>query len=285
MTHSSVPDLYALIVRLTAVQNGTLRATQGHLAHAAFLHILRQADPDLAQTIHDSHGRKPFTISPLTGFGHGQQGRLEIRAGQSGWLRITLLDPILFHAFIQQFLTGSHAPVLQLDGLSFQISEILSSPGSHPLAGYASLESLTKDWADCELYDAHSAIVLTFRTPTAFSLRNERFRYMLVLPDPVAVFGELAGYWDRLTGSVTQDAVRLASADSVVVARHDIQTHMYQYRRSKQVGFTGKVAFNLLDRSNLELTRHLNRLADLAFFTGLGLKTTMGMGQVSRSTD
>jgi CRISPR/Cas system endoribonuclease Cas6 (RAMP superfamily) len=30
------------------------------------------------------------------------------------------------------------------------------------------------------------------------------------------------------------------------------------------------------------MIRHLNRLADLAFYTGLGSKTAMGMGQVRR---
>lgn len=283
MTASST--LYALVVRLTAEQNSTLRATQGHLAHAAFLQILRQSDPAVAAAIHDMHGRKPFTVSPLMGFGHGKRGRVEIRAGQTGWLRITLLDPLLFQVFVQRFLAGTQAPSFQLDGMTFHITEILSSPGSHPLAGYSSPETLTTAWASRDVVDADRSIALAFRTPTAFSLRNARFRTMMVLPDPVAVFGELAGYWDRLTGSDTQAAIRQAAADSVVVARHDIRTHMYQYRNSKQIGFAGNVEFKLLDREYDDLTRHLNRLADLAFFTGLGLKTTMGMGQVSRTVE
>ncbi|MCZ7672358.1 MAG: hypothetical protein M5U34_37165 [Chloroflexi bacterium] len=87
------PDLYALIIRLIASQNGRLRATQGHLAHAAFLSILQQADPAISQAIHDMPGRKPFTISPLEGFGTPHNGHIQINAGQEGWLRVTLLDP------------------------------------------------------------------------------------------------------------------------------------------------------------------------------------------------
>ncbi|MBK8129491.1 MAG: CRISPR system precrRNA processing endoribonuclease RAMP protein Cas6 [bacterium] len=30
------------------------------------------------------------------------------------------------------------------------------------------------------------------------------------------------------------------------------------------------------------MIQHLNRLADLAFYTGVGSKTTKGMGQVNR---
>ena len=278
------PTLYALIIRLIAAHNGRLRATQGDLAHAAFLDILRQVAPDVAQTLHDLAGRKPFTISPLEGFGHGRQGELTIKAGQEGWLRITLLDPVLFHTFITYFLQSGHQPGIQLHQMHFHVSEILTTPGSHALAGAASLQNLCDRWRATADPDACRTISLHFRTPTAFSLRDPAVphRHMHVLPDPPLVFGELAGAWDRLTGDDTQSAVRLFAAPHVVVARHAIQTHVYQYRKSKQVGFTGRVTFEILTGKDPAMTRHLNCLADLAFYTGVGSKTTMGMGQVNR---
>lgn len=277
------PDLYALIIRLTATQNGRLRATQGHLAHAAFLNILQQVDPTVSQAIHDMHGRKPFTISPLEGYGRPHKGSLNIKTGQEGWLRVTLLDPLLFQTFISYFLQGIRKPIIQLENLTFHISEILSTPRSHKLAGYESLQNLHHHWAETAAgSDDFCKIALRFRTPTAFSMRSSPFRHMHILPDPPLVFGQLAQYWDTLTGSETCDAVRLFCAESVVVARHKIETHIYQYRRSKQVGFVGKVAFEILDKEAAEMIQHLNRLADLAFYTGVGSKTTQGMGQVAR---
>lgn len=283
------PDLYALIIRLIATQNGRIRATQGHLAHAAFLDILRQADPAVSAAIHDMKGRKPFTISPLEGYGRPHKGSLHIKAGQEGWLRVTLLDPLLFQTFISHFLQGTHKPAIQLENHTFHVSEILSTPGSHPLAGYHSLQTLYHTWQTAARPSDHAVIQLNFRTPTAFSIRNTPYRHMHILPDPALVFGQLADYWDRLTagaltGGHTRDAVRLFCAESVVVARHKIETHIYQYQRSKQVGFVGKVAFEILDKEADEMIQHLNRLADLAFFTGVGSKTTQGMGQVARFT-
>lgn len=286
MTYS--PDLYALVIRLVATQNGRIRATQGHLAHAAFLNILQQVDPAVATAIHDMKGRKPFTVSPLEGYGRGQKGTLPIQVGQEGWLRVTLLDPLLFQTFISYFLQGGRRPSLQLENLTFHISEILSTPGSHKLAGYDSLQSLFTRWSEADVAEADCRrISLQFRTPTAFSLRNAPFRHMHILPDPPLVFGQLADYWDRLsegalTGSDTRDAVRTFCAEAVVVARYSIETHIYQYRRSKQVGFAGNVAFEILDEAALDMIQHLNRLADLAFYTGVGSKTTQGMGQVVR---
>jgi CRISPR-associated endoribonuclease Cas6 len=288
MTNPS-PDLYALIIRLTASQNGRLRATQGHLAHAAFLNIIEQVDPTLSAALHELNGRKPFTVSPLEGYGRGHQGQIQIQAGQEGWLRVTLLDPTLFHTFIHYFLQGNQRPTIQLDGFTFHISEILSTPGSHKLAGYDSRESLLQRWLEIDATDsAYHKITLHFRTPTAFAMRNAPYRHMHILPDPPLVFGQLADYWDRLsegtlTGKDLRDRVRLFCVEGVVVARYSTETHIYQYRRSKQVGFTGKVTFEILDKENPEMIQHLNRLADLAFYTGIGSKTTQGMGQVVRS--
>ena len=278
------PDLYALIIRLIAAQNGRLRATQGHLAHAAFLNILQQVDPAVSETIHNIHGRKPFTISPLHGYGHGRKGKLNIRAGQEGWLRVTLLDPALFHTFISHFLQGSARPAIRLDNIDFHISEILSSPNSHALAGYDNLQNLHAKWEQTTRLADYQTIRLTFRTPTAFSLRNGRFRHMHVLPDPALVFGQLASYWETLTGDtqINKDHVREFASFGMVVARHQIKTHMVQFRKSKQVGFAGTVYFLIQDKENQPMIRHLNRLADLAFYTGVGSKTTMGMGQVVR---
>jgi CRISPR-associated endoribonuclease Cas6 len=275
------PNLHALVIRLMAGRSGDLRATQGHLAHAAFLSILNQADPDTARAIHDYPKRKPFTLSPLGGFGRGRDGRLSITAGQEGWLRVTLLDPHLFQTFIRYFLDGGK-PVIQLQRMPFQASEILNNPASHPLAGYDSLAGLADRWQtvnvaqDCD-------ISLVFSSPTAFSQRGGRFRQMRVLPDPELLFGELARYWDALTGDNSRDNVIAYTREAVVISRHKLETHMYAFRNSKQVGFTGSVVYTLLDKSDLTQIGRLNQLADLAFYTGVGYKTTMGMGQVMRN--
>lgn len=278
------PTLYALIVRLLPAEDGELRATQGELAHAAFLDILRQVDERLAQRVHDMGGRKPFTISPLRGYRRKGKGSLGVRAGQEGWLRITLLDAALFGTFIGYFLQGTRRATVRLGRIPFQVTEILSTPESHFLAGHGSVEALAEAWRARTLENEQRTIALSFASPTSFSIRNPEtpFRTIHVLPDPPLIFGELARYWDRLSGDETRTWTREYAREAVVVARHNIRTRMYRYRRSKQVGFTGNVQFQILDKENEEAIGHLNRLADLAFFTGLGSKTTMGMGQVYR---
>ena len=281
---TDVPNLYALVIRLIAGDDGRLRATQGELAHAAFLDILQQVDADLSQTLHDLNGRKPFTISPLHGYRRRGKGQLAVRAGESGWLRVTLLDPALFHTFITYFLQGPRGAAVRLGKIPFQVSEILSTTESHFLAGADSLQALREKWTPAGPGRDRRAIALTFGSPTAFSIRNPNtpFRLKYVLPDPGRVFGELARYWDEMAGDDLMDGVSAYAKEAVAVSRHNIRTRMYRYRRSKQIGFTGNVHYAILDSENDEMIRHLNRLADLAFYTGLGSKTTMGMGQVYR---
>lgn len=279
------PDLYALIIKLTATDGGALRQTQGRLAHAAFLAILDAVDPALTQALHDYKGRKPFTIAPLHGFGRSRNGALAIRAGDNGFLRICLHDPRLFQTFITYFLDNFRQSTITLGAIRFVVTEILTTPHSHPEAGVSSTADLWQQWesADSSLILPTSS--LHFISPTAFSIRNSGVKHRLqhVLPDPYFVFGELAGYWDRLAGDNSQDIVRVFSAENIAIARHDIKTVMVDFGRNrKQIGFVGQVRYEILDTSDQPMLRHIHRLADLAFYSGIGSKTTMGMGQVRK---
>ena len=56
---------------------------------------------------------------------------------------------------------------------------------------------------------------------------------------------------------------------------------MLRFRHSPQVGFVGRVTYRLMAEDDAARCQ-LNALADLAFYSGVGMKTTMGMGQSRR---
>lgn len=66
------------ILFLTPTEDVTLPATMGHLAHAAFLDLVRQVDPELSQKLHDQPRNVPFTCSRL------MPGRRERRRDERG---------------------------------------------------------------------------------------------------------------------------------------------------------------------------------------------------------
>lgn len=58
------------------------------------------------------------------------------------------------------------------------------------------------------------------------------------------------------------------------------QTQTVAFQKQRYSGGLGQVDYRLLDPSDLARAAHLDRLWRLAFYTGIGYKTTHGLGQV-----
>lgn len=296
--HSSVtipnPTLYASVVKLLATVDGFIPATQGRLAHAAFLDLIRAVDPALAETLHASNQRKPFTVSPLQGLGQAREGQIKVKAGQEVWLRFTLLGSELFTTFTRYLLSPrslvgrgvrGEGPNLRLGELEFTISEVLTTPGSDPWAGYTSLGDLCRCWQNVLLAESAWQIGLELASPTVFSpgRRKELGKQMDPLPSPGMLFGSLAAAWnEHLPIPLDKLAIRTYAEETVVVGLYRLESRMFRYWGQPQIGATGIITYLLQDRRNQEMARALNLLADFAFYSGVGYKTTMGMGQVRR---
>ncbi len=284
MTNPS-PDLYALIIRLIAAHNGRLRATQGHLAHAAFLDILRQVDPALSAAIHNINGRKPFTISPLEGLRPSSQRQPH---HQSRARRLAARHPARSAPVpnLHQLLPARPKPAGHPAGKPAPFTSVKSSPrpAAIPSLDTTSLQTLYAQWQPPETTRPRitrlSGCFSAPPPPSACAMHP--FATCTSCPIRLSFLASLPTIGTGSPGSETREPVRQFCAEAVVVARYNIETHMYQYRRSKQVGFTGKVAFEILDKDAADMTQHLNRLADLAFYTGVGSKTTRAWG---KSTD
>lgn len=271
--------LHSVIIKLRVAEKTALPNTHGHLLHAAFMDMLRLVNPEPAAEMHDANQRKPFTLSPLHGFKYGKQGKTNLKATQECWFRATFLDNQLLHDFTQYFIQGH--TTLRLGHSNFIITEIHTATTGHPQARTSSIDTLWSQWELASITEQHLQIPLHVITPTAFSFHNGT-RNMYVLPDPTLVFSTLSGYWDDLANDDQQQSIQNFVTKSVVISHLNIKSIMLRFSRSPQIGFTGHVTFKILDESNQHMIRHLNRLADLAFYTGLGSKTTQGMGQVMR---
>lgn len=284
------PTLYSTVVKLIARDDGLIPATQGRLAHAAFLDLIRAVDPASAETLHTKNQRRPFTVSPLQGLGQARNGQIQVKSGQEVWLRFTLLGSELFTSFTRFLLpsssNGSASGVeIRLGELGFAIGEVLTTPGSHLWAGYTSLSELCQCWQKGLLAESAWQIGLELASPTVFSRgsRNDRGKQMDPFPSPAMLFGSLAAAWnEHLPISLDKRAIRAYAEETVVVGLYRLESRVFRYWGQPQIGATGVITYLLQDRQNRELGRVLNLLADFAFYSGVGYKTTMGMGQVRR---
>jgi len=273
--------LYASVIKLIAQEPAFIPSSGGgQYAHAAFFNILDQVDPRLAAAVHEIAGkgrRKPFTLSPLMGLPRPHAQGYHLPAGWSCWLRVTLLDEMLFRSFIEYFLASPPGCTIRLGDAHFLVSEILTAPGSHPWAGAITLDDLRRR-LDAPPPDA---IALEFYTPTSFKLGD----YIETLPLPRLVFGSLATAWANLAGERLTPAIERFAQEGIHPDIHRLTRHGPRLNNQPQIGATGRVVYRFLTHEDSLLARAINVLADLAFYTGVGRKTTHGMGMTRRIDD
>lgn len=292
------PTLYATVIKLTAAREGSLPATQGRLAQAAFLDIVQAVDPALSAALHAKNQRRPYTISPLQGLPRPRGKQIALPRGQQVWLRVTQLHSRLFTTLTQYFLGRvdlGRLPTIRLGTLDFAVSEMLTTPGSHRWAGFTTLAALLHLWQEASLDKTAQRIRVEFASPTVFSRSSNKDgmgKFMETLPYPAMFFGSVAARWNELVagseGQVVEPlafetkTIREYAEETVVVGQYRLNSQMSRYWGNPQIGVMGTVTYLLKDKANQPLIRALNLLADFAFYSGVGAKTAMGMGMVRR---
>ena len=273
------------VIHLSPPEDATLRPTMGHHAHAVFFTLLRIGNPKKAEEVHAESGQKPFTVSPLIAKGTRHGDQLQIKAGTPCKLRFTFLSDALFAHFAQAFFTGQ-LPSIRLGQATFQINRLITTA------------SETEGWGDTttyeELIDAagqETRMQIRFYSPTAFRALTPRGqdRRDEASIDLVRCYQSWVNKWNAFA-PMQIDKKGLLD----FVERHagltavDSKNRVLDFGRNRIRGFVGNCAYQfytepqLTDTRDIEMLRWVNLLADYAFYSGTGYKTTMGMGQTRR---
>lgn len=270
MNGQSQQTLYSVVFELQALSDTTVPKTMGHLAHALFLNLIKQFNPQLSARLHDEPGYRPFTISPLyKAQVHAE--RLLLKRGQSYYLRVTLLDGgAIWHALSTHFLETGQITVI-LGEATLHLIRMLTSSRYDP-TGWAS----TTTWSALGKIAACSPIEMHFSTPTAFS---EGKREFALVPKPTLLWESLVRVWNRYAPAdyafpkeMLNDILR-----QIGVSTCDLHTTTWRYPTSTQKGFIGTCTYQFPLQHPCACM--LTTLAAFAQYAGVGYKTTMGMGQ------
>ena len=283
--------LYSTILKLTPTDDGVLSASQGRLVQGAFLDLIRSIDPGLAAALHAENQRRPYTLSSLLDAAQPKKDQVKLRAGQRLSLRFTLLGSDLFTTFSRFLLSppAGRLPTLRLGNLSFVITEMLTTPGSHRWAGYTRLDDLCRRWRNDPLDETVSKIRLHFASGVMFSRSGNKAglgKFLEFYPSPEMFFGSVEARWRELTNlpsPLTNKELREFARETIVVSAFNIKTVRRTYWGKPHLGGAGQLTYELRDTANVDMTRFLNLLVDFAFYSGVGAKTTIGMGQVRRA--
>lgn len=308
---SNAPSrLYALILRLRPLQAGTLMPFSGELVHGAFLHWLGSAAPDVATWLHEGQKRRLFTCSSLhiapsiAGQlkAERQNIHLPLDPQKTYTVRLTLLMgdlfPLFYNALMQFNAPSSSAtipPFLRLGKQLFLLEEVvLTNDDASGWTGFTSLSTLVEQ-AQRMQSGKTSTLTLEFASLTTFSRNNTKNGYGLhavMVPLPQFVFANLLRRWDdiappELASAIQKEQVeQYIQEDGAIIIDYELQAHHAHFTTHQQRGFLGTCTYQLRgchEKSSpdalLTIGQQMHLLASLAFYSGIGYKTAMGLGQ------
>ncbi len=269
------------VLSLIPQTDAALRPTMGHHAHAAFLSILKQTNPELATALHAQTSQKPFTVSPLQAKGKSHNNRINLRAGTDCKLRFTFLDDALFAEFGQAFLALTMPPI-RLGEATFQVKQWVShATEAQTWSANASYTQIVQSALP------ETQFRIKFYSPTSFRALTPRGQktYTHTQVDLVRCYRSWVKKWNAFAPMQIDERqlLNFIAAHARLSEAHT-RTRAHNFGTYTVIGWVGTCTcrFEPTDKLNLDLLYTANWLADFAFYSGTGYKTTMGMGQTKR---
>ncbi|MBW4507476.1 MAG: CRISPR-associated endoribonuclease Cas6 [Scytonematopsis contorta HA4267-MV1] len=281
----------------------------GRHYHALFLNLISSVDRTLGDKLHASNSDKAFTLSPLQvqtnvksfplptlrsqnptkvqqqnpvkrslvntaqspSGGCLQISQSEpIPEGTPCWWRISLLDDALFAKLTPLWLNINPEHSWHLGSANLFVTSIFATPQS------------TQPWANActysQLYeqasDTYRLMNFHFATPVAF--RQGVFDN--ALPSKESVFNSLLSRWNKYSGIEFNDI----PMDAIYPSHFNINTESINNYDNKFIGCVGEMSYRIFGDIEAIAIKQINALADFALYSGIGRKTTMGMGMARR---
>ncbi len=255
---------------------------QGPALQGMFLQLLREVDPAVCERLHDDSRYRPYTLSPL-GLGEPAadfQGfclprQSDIRAGMSCYVRVTLLEDLLFPTFSEYFLAREE-PTFRLGNTQFTVTNVpCTTEQSMPWSTYQTYATLIEHASP-----RSRKIRLSFLTPTSFRRGNVEFP----LPDPRLVFRSYRKRFEEFYRiAFLPDFDEQVEFYAGIYRIDSLHTSLIRTKKVTLGGFVGEITYQIDKKAPPDLVFQMNLLADYALLCGTGRKTTMGMGQTVRS--
>jgi CRISPR-associated endoribonuclease Cas6 len=283
--------LLSWVLTLQPEEQATVPSNLGRAIHAWFLGRVGAADAELAEEIHSGHGLRPFTASNLWELGRARGPQATVSPEETYTCRVTSFSPALSRVVKEGVLPALPETVTLADA-AFQVTGSTTDPAEHGWAGEATFEGLVQRFTLAA--DVSRSLGLRFASPTAFrrtggAFRGERVRdYHLVLPLPDLVFGGLLDKWNAFSPIEVHPDVRRFAEACLVVSSHRLRTRRVAFgpdgQRGVVPGFVGYCRY-YVEVPDRYWTGLIQLLAGFSLYGGVGLRTTMGLGQARKLRD
>ncbi|KAF2961051.1 CRISPR-associated endoribonuclease Cas6 [Fervidobacterium sp. 2310opik-2] len=258
---------YSSTITLIAQNDTVISNFIGKKIHGWFFKLLKEADEQLSTVLHSNISNKSFTVSSF--IGQNVSKPLTVEKGKPYHIRVTFLEDRLFEIFSSRFFETK----LLNEGVSIEQAEFVVDSFSignlNRWSGYISEEELF------EYDNTDKQVTMKFYTPTLFKIGDIHLRE----PDPSKVFTSLLLKFNTYSKIKLDDGLKDRFDQIKVVYNDTVQKRVYLPGYYMQ-GFVGTVTFEAPEDE--KITEAMNILSRFAFYSGVGYKTTMGLGQASR---
>jgi CRISPR-associated endoribonuclease Cas6 len=258
----------------------------GRHIHALFLTLVSSVDKELGDRLHGEKANKGFGLSPIVVV-DGSKPKLKMRSANYElritnyqslippsspcWWRIALLDEVLFSKLTGLWLNLNPDRAFHLGSADLYITSILGTPqSSQPWSNFATYQQIFDRASETE-----RNISFHLATPTAF----RQGKYDSPLPTRDNVFKSLCDRWN----TYSEIQILPEIIEPIFPSRFDIRTEVVaNYDKHHFIGCIGEIGYRILGDVEPIVIKQINALADFAMFSGIGRKTTMGMGMTRR---
>ena len=302
--------LYAFLLKVRPLEQGTVMPFSGELIHAAWLRWLEATAPDVAHWLHDGNKRRLFTCSslqfplPVARVREAERENvfLLVEPEKTYTIRITLLlgelFPLLHEALanFQQQKRAEQPPFMRIGKHLFLLDEVVASAdGISGWTGFTSFAQLVEQ-AQNQRLGRVEPLTLEFDSLTTFSRGSQHQKsyggHYARLPLPGYVFPYLTKRWQDLAPPELAPLAQMkrieeyCEDEGIIIADYHLRTHQIKFTNHPQSGFLGTCKYLLrgpdeptTPEAPLTIRQQILLLSRLAFYTGVGYKTAMGMGR------
>jgi CRISPR-associated endoribonuclease Cas6 len=267
--------LASILIELAPAEDGGGCFT-GHHVLSWFLEEIQRLDPVTSTALHASRRHKPFTIWAGPRFALTRHGVAHDESDPLLWVRLSALNASVSGLLAR--LAASLPGVVRLGGRCFSPIQVLTSARQHPWCDTSTFQELQAFWAGAP---ASGRVRLRFLSPTAFAGRDAATgrHAQAVFPFGALVFASLARRWEEHAPAPLPEGMRDALPRAIREESYDLRTTVVDLGTHRLKAFVGECEYAVAPDASDVLQRAVHMLADYAFYSGVGTKTTMGFGQ------
>lgn len=272
--------LRSFVLKIAPETDCLLPPHVGRANYAQTLASMGRYDGTLVEAIHARNGPKPLTCSGLLSGGQRTAQGVALRASEPCTVRITGLNRPTVECLLAAFVVEKPElwPLkdVQRQEVNFRVVGVVTDAALDAWAGAAIYEQLAAPLYSTQPPAHH--IILEFASPTSF--RSKELN--VALPMPGLVFGSLADRWNTFSGTLLSSEFRRFAEEQVVVSRFTVESRSVEQKGSSlDVGCVGRATYAAKGGDHYWRAA-LAILADFALYSGVGVNTATGMGQVRR---